>query len=67
MGFDYSNTPYSENLLPEIQKVAKELGNEFTIVLNNGYISTYVPSMQDDAFMSESDTVSTPEVNDLLK
>lgn len=67
VGFDYSNTPYSENLLPEIQKVAKELGNEFTIVLNNGYISTYVPAMQDDAFMSESDTVSTPEVNDLLK
>lgn len=67
VGFDYSNTPYSENLLPEIQKVAKELGNEFTIVLNNGYISTYVPSMQDDAFTDEADTVSNPEVNDLLK
>ena len=67
VGFDYSNTPYSENLLPEIQKVAKELGNEFTIVLNNGYISTYVPAMQDDAFLEENDPVSSPEVNDLLK
>lgn len=66
VGFDYSNTPYSENLLPEIQKVAKELGNEFTIVLNNGYISTYVPAMQEDAFLSESDTVSD-DTNELLK
>lgn len=67
VGFDYSNTPYSENHLPEIQRVAKENGNEFTIVLNNGYISTYVPSMQDDAFIDESDTVSNQEVNELLK
>jgi len=67
VGFDYSNVPYSENLLPEIQRVAKENGNEFTLVLNNGYISTYVPAMQDDAFTDESDTVSNSEVNDLLK
>lgn len=66
VGFDYGNTPYSENLLPLIEKVAKENDNTFTVVLNGGWVTTYVPSMQEDAFVTESDTVSN-DTNELLK
>lgn len=59
VGFEYWETPYSENNLPEIQKVALENDNEFTILLVNGYISNWTPGMGDDeAFVDEQPTIN---------
>ena len=76
VGFDYTTTPFSENLLPLIQKTALENEKIFSIVLVNGYISNYVPGLDADAFGDEyvdepaptsQEPVIEDEVNDLLK
>lgn len=73
VGFDYTTIPYSENLLPLIQKTALENAKTFSAVLVNGYVSNYVPGLDSDAFGDEYGDVPdlTPEnkdeVNDLLR
>ena len=69
VGFPYYEVPFNENHLPEIQKLALSNDNEFSIVLVSGYISNYVPGLDDDAFgdaMAESNKADAA-VNELLK
>lgn len=62
VGFEYWLTPYSENLLPEIQRVALENDNEFSIVLVNGYIANWVAGFnEEDTFVDETSDASTTE------
>lgn len=60
IGFEYWNTPFTENMLPEMQRIALENNNEFQIVFSNGYISTWLPPVPDDNFVDEVDETFPP-------
>lgn len=67
VGFEYWLTPYSENLLPEIQRVALENDNEFSVVLVNGYIANWVAGLNDaETFVDETPT-TTESAESLLE
>lgn len=59
VGYEYWNLPYSENLLPDIQKVALKNDNEFSIMLVKGYIQTWTPGFdEEDTFVDSPETTS---------
>ena len=64
IGFPYYEVPFNENHLPEMQKSALANDRDFSIVLVGGYISNYVPGLDDDAF---GDAPAEDNVNELLK
>lgn len=68
VGFEYWSTPFSENHLPEIQKVALENNKKFSLVLVNGYISNFVAGSDDDAFADamEASNKAHDSVSELL-
>jgi len=73
VGFEYWNTPYSENLLPEIQRTALQNDNSFSIILVNGYIANWVSGLNEaDTFndgnaSSENTTQSSSPSEALLE
>lgn len=68
VGYEYWNLPYSENLLPEIQRVALENDNEFSIMLVKGYIQTWAPGYnEDDTFVDATEEPATSSAEDLLE
>ena len=59
--FEYWDTPFSENLLPEIQRTALENDNEFSVILVNGYIANWVVGMnEEDTFEQDFPEPSAP-------
>lgn len=60
VGFEYWQTPYTENLLPEIQRVALENVNEFSIVLVNGYIANWVAGLNEDDVFEDAQPADSP-------
>lgn len=63
VGFEYWNTPYSENPLPQIQETAYQNENVFSIILVNGYIANWITGLnEEEAFEAEYPETSAAEV-----
>ncbi len=59
VGFNYWEVPFSENHLPEIQKIALEKENEFSIILVKGYVANWVAGLDEEDVYGD-----TPEEKD---
>lgn len=51
----------SENPLPDIQRVAQNLGKTFRVIISRGYIDVFIPDAQEDEW---EDTVSNTVADD---
>lgn len=69
VGYDYWEHEYNENLLPEIEKTALKNDNTFSLVLVNGWISSFNASFEEDAFGDEEEETGKEEeeLNPLLE
>lgn len=61
VGFDYTTTPFSENLLPLIQKTALENTKEFSIILTKGYIGNILPGFNEEEVYADPEPSETAE------
>lgn len=62
VGVSTENMPYTENLLPAIQKDAQQLALEFQVFIEKGWVNRFYSQVQEDAFgaMEETPVVATP-------
>ena len=54
-GVSNHNIPFSDNPLPEIQRIAQKENRTFKVILQKGWIDMIIPPMLDDAFELEDD------------
>lgn len=65
-GGEWTTLSYSENPLPEIQKLAQSLKKEYSVMVVKGWVDKYIPAMQ-DAFDDEYQDEEVPEPGSLTK